>query len=282
MAARKKTSTPPTGTTVPGSTTATPEEQFAQQQGDMPVATVKSEKTTGVPEDYVGPARIFGGVSKPMRATQLTSTATGQPVMQYNPATGKMEPVGLYDIYKQAGAILATEMDDVERLDTLKKLKSRGIGYSKNEQPGNGFTPADRSAMAELLLQSNILLRPWKETLDYIMATTPPAPTGTGTAKKYQVTPDSEISAVIQASAQNLLGRMLSKQEVDTIGDVIQQTQIRYQKGVAGPQGSLQEMPGVETMAIQQLKKKYGEESSQVKMVRFADILNRAVSSRGQ
>lgn len=278
MAARKQTSTSPTGTTVP-SNEVTPEEEFAQEQGGMPTATVTQEKTTGVPEGYVGPSRIFGGVSKPMQPSQITYTATGQPVMQYNPSTGKMEPLGLYDIYKQAGAILTTEMDDVERSVVLKGLKSRGIGYSKNEQPGNGTSPSDRSAMAELLLQSNLLMRPWQETFQYLMSSTPPTVTGGG--RKFRVTPDAEVAAVVQDSAQSLLGRTLSKQEVDRISEMIQGLQVRYQQGVAGPAGSLQEMPSVQNMALREIERKYGAESEQVKMVSFADLLNRAVAGRG-
>lgn len=280
MAARKQASTTPTGTTVPP-TQVTPEEEFAQEQGGMPTATVTQEKTTGVPEDYVGPARIFGGVSKEMRPSQLTYTATGQPVMQYNPATRELEPVGLYDIYKQAGTILANDMDDVTRSLVLTGLKSRGIGYSKNEMPGNGFTASDRQAMAELLLQSNILMRPWQETYQYLMSKTAPVPVEGGAGRKFRVTPDSEVAAVVQDSAQSLLGRTLSKQEVDRISDMIQGLQVQYQQGVAGPGGSLQEMPSVQNMALQQIERKYGAESEQVKMVSFADLLNRAVAGRG-
>lgn len=280
MAARKQASTTPTGTTVPP-TEVTPEEEFAQEQGGMPTATVKEQKTTGVPEDYVGPARIFGGVSKEMQPSQLTYTATGQPVMQYNPATRELEPVGLYDIYKQAGTILANDMDDVTRSLVLTGLKSRGIGYSKNEMPGNGFTASDRQAMAELLLQSNILMRPWQETYQYLMSKTAPVPVEGGAGRKFRVTPDSEVAAVVQDSAQSLLGRTLSKQEVDRISDMIQGLQVQYQQGVAGPGGSLQEMPSVQNMALQQIERKYGAESEQVKMVSFADLLNRAVAGRG-
>jgi len=285
MAPRKQASTSPTGTTVPASTGTTvpastgltPEEQFAQQQGDMPTATVTEQKTTGVPQGYVGPERIFGGVSKPMRPTQLTYTG----VMEYNPATGRNDkPIGLYDIYKQAGTILSTEMDDVERAVVLNGLKSRGIGYSKNEIPGNGFTAADRSAFAELLLQSNIAMRPWQETFTYLMSRTAPVPTG-GAGRKFRVTPDSEIAAVVQDSAQNLLGRSLSAQEVNRIADMIQEVQLQYQRGVAGPAGSLQEMPSVQNLALQEVERKYGAESDQLKMVSFADLLNRAVSNRG-
>lgn len=281
MAARKQGSTSPTGTTVPASAEVTPEEAFAQEQGGMPTATVKEQKTTGVPEGYVGPARIFGGVSKEMQPSQLTYTATGQPVMQYNPVTQKMEPVGLYDIYKQAGTILANDMDDVTRSVILTGLKSRGIGYSKNEMPGNGFTSGDRQAMAELLLQSNILMRPWQETFQYLMSKTAPVPVAGGGGRQFRVTPDSEIAAVVQDSAQSLLGRTLSKQEVDRISDMIQGLQVQYQQGVAGPGGSLQEMPSVQNMALQQIERKYGAESEQVKMVSFADLLNRAVAGRG-
>lgn len=247
----------------------------------MPTATVKEQKTTGVPEDYVGPARIFGGVSKEMQPSQLTYTATGQPVMQYNPVTREYEPVGLYDIYKQAGTILANDMDDVTRSLVLTGLKSRGIGYSKNEMPGNGFTASDRQAMAELLLQSNILMRPWQETYQYLMSKTAPVPVEGGAGRKFRVTPDSEVAAVVQDSAQSLLGRTLSKQEVDRISDMIQGLQVQYQQGVAGPGGSLQEMPSVQNMALQQIERKYGAESEQVKMVSFADLLNRAVAGRG-
>ena len=247
----------------------------------MPTATVKEQKTTGVPEDYVGPARIFGGVSKEMQPSQLTYTATGQPVMQYNPATRELEPVGLYDIYKQAGTILANDMDDVTRSLVLTGLKSRGIGYSKNEMPGNGFTASDRQAMAELLLQSNILMRPWQETYQYLMSKTAPVPVEGGAGRKFRVTPDSEVAAVVQDSAQSLLGRTLSKQEVDRISDMIQGLQVQYQQGVTGPGGSLQEMPSVQNMALQQIERKYGAESEQVKMVSFADLLNRAVAGRG-
>lgn len=280
MAARKQASTTPTGTTVPP-TQVTPEEEFAQEQGGMPTATVTQEKTTGVPEDYVGPARIFGGVSKEMQPSQLTYTATGQPVMQYNPATRELEPVGLYDIYKQAGTILANDMDDVTRSLVLTGLKSRGIGYSKNEMPGNGFTASDRQAMAELLLQSNILMRPWQETYQYLMSKTAPVPVEGGAGRKFRVTPDSEVAAVVQDSAQSLLGRTLSKQEVDRISDMIQGLQVQYQQGVVGPGGSLQEMPSVQNMALQEIERKYGAESEQVKMVSFADLLNRAVAGRG-
>lgn len=288
MAARKQTSTSPTGTTVPASSEITPEEQFAIEQGDLPSATVRQEKTTGVPEGYVGPARVVGGQAgksilagsvPEIRPTQITYTATGQPVMQYNPTTGRVEPLGLYDIYKQAGAILTTEMDDVERSVVLKGLKSRGIGYSKNEQPGNGTSPSDRSAMAELLLQSNLLMRPWQETFQYLMSSTPPTVTGGG--RKFRVTPDAEVAAVVQDSAQSLLGRTLSKQEVDRISEMIQGLQVRYQQGVAGPAGSLQEMPSVQNMALREIERKYGAESEQVKMVSFADLLNRAVAGRG-
>lgn len=280
MAARKQPSTTPTGTTVP-SAGSTPVQQYEQEQGGMPTATVKEQKTTGVPEDYVGPARIFGGVSKEMQPSQLTYTATGQPVMQYNPATRELEPVGLYDIYKQAGTILANDMDDVTRSLVLTGLKSRGIGYSKNEMPGNGFTSSDRQAMAELLLQSNILMRPWQETYQYLMSKTAPVPVEGGAGRKFRVTPDSEVAAVVQDSAQSLLGRTLSKQEVDRISDMIQGLQVQYQQGVAGPGGSLQEMPSVQNMALQQIERKYGAESEQVKMVSFADLLNRAVAGRG-
>lgn len=280
MAARKQPSSSPTGTTVPVTETS-PEQEFEQRQGGMPVATAPQERTTGVPEGYVGPARIFGGVSKPMQPSQLTYTATGQPVMRYNPTTGRMEPVGLYDIYKQAGTILSTEMDDVQRSVVLNGLKSRNIGYSKNELPGNGFTAGDRQAMTELLLQSNILMRPWQETFQYLMSKTAPVPTTSGTGRKFRVTPDSEIAAVVQDSAQNLLGRTLSKQEVDRIGDIIQQSQVRYQQGVAGPSGSLQEMPSVQTLASRQIENKYGAESKEFKMIRFADLLNKVVAGRG-
>lgn len=260
--------------------TTTPLEEFTSTEGDLPAIVPTTSKTTGVPEGY-SRELIFGGVSKPRVVKELTYTTgalAGQPLTQINPVTGETEPVGMYDIYKEAGTIL-NSLDDVERKTILEGLKSRNIGYTKNEKPGNGFTPGDRQAMTELLLQSNINLMPWRETFLMLQKRVAPVPEA-GVKRTYRITPDEDLEAVVQASSQQLLGRNLSNNDVRRISKYIQQAELEAQKKAVGG-GVVEDIPSAQSLALQQVEKKYGAESDNVKMMSFAEMLNQAVANRG-
>jgi hypothetical protein len=106
----------------------------------------------------------------------------------------------------------------------------------------------------------------------------PVAPTGP--TRTYRFTPQADLEAVVQGAAQSLLGRNISAKDVARIGKYIQQAEVEAQKAAVSG-GVVAATPSAESLAIKKVKEKYGEESENVKMMTFAELLNRAVSGRG-
>lgn len=228
------------------------EAQFKAEQGGMPGPTMTSDTYTGVPSGYT-----FQG-----RTKIRTAAGTEQ---------------DLYDIRKQANTILAT-MDDAKRRQILEGLKSKGIGYSARQKVGNGFSDADRNAFSELLLLSNVYLQDYESTHNFLMANVPSVKGG---YKPPRVTAVDDVYAAVQSAAQSMLGRNLTDDELEQATKVIQRAEIRTQRGVAGPSGSVQQMPALSSLAAKQVEQQFGAESDEMSYMGFAELMNRAVNSRG-
>ena len=159
-------------------------------------------------------------------------------------------------------------------------LKGKGIGYSSRQKVGNGFSDADRGAFRELLLQSNVYMRPWDETWSLLMSDTSDQ-IGTGAAKPVRVSAAQDLYDVVQSTAQSVLGRNISDEEVSNISKIIQQAQVSAQQGQAGMvAGTVEQMSAPSTLAKQQIEQQYGAESSQLQYMNYAGLLNKAVSGQ--
>ena len=228
------------------------EAQFKAEKGGMPGPLTTSDATTGVPSGYT-----FQGRTK-------IRTATGA-------------EQDLYDIRKEANTILST-MDDGERQRILEGLKSKGIGYSARQKVGTGFSDADRNAFSELLLLSNVYLQDYESTHNLLMSKVASVKGG---YKAPRVTAVDDVYAAVQSAAQSMLGRNLSDDELNQATSVIQRAEIRTQRGVAGPGGSVQQMPALSSLAAKQVEEQFGAESDEMSYMGFAELMNRAVNSRG-
>ena len=229
------------------------EAQFKAQEGDVPGPLMSSDKYTGVPKGYK-----FEG-----RTKIRTAAGTEQ---------------DLYDIRKEANTILSTQLNDVDRISILQGLKSKGIGYSAREKVGNGFSDGDRSAFSTLLMLSNTYLMDYESTYKMLMAKVPSVKGG---YKAPRVTAVDDVYAAVQSAAQSMLGRNLSDDELNQATSVIQRAEIRAQRGVAGPGGSVQQMPALSSLAAKQVEQQFGAESDEMSYMGFAELMNRAVNSRG-
>jgi hypothetical protein len=226
--------------------------QYAAQAGGMPSATVTSEINTGVPSGYSFKGR-----------TKITDIS-GQ-------------ERDFYDIRKEANTILST-MNDATRKQILTGLKSKNIGYSPSQKVGNGFSDADRNAFSELLLLSNVYTSNYETTYKTLMRTVPTAP---GSYKAPRVTATDDVYAAVQQAAQSMLGRNLSDDELREATTAVQRAEIRAQRGVAGPGGSVQQMPSLSSLAAKQVEQEFGAESDEMQYLGFAELMNKAVSTGG-
>lgn len=265
----------------------TEEEIQAEVGGPMPTLTAPaSAKTTGLPEGYVGPPRVVG-VKPPRIAGRGRSiiaelvSSDGDDVVSPSEITSSVTGASreVYDITKETNTILSV-MNPVKRTQILMGLKGKGIGYSSRQNVGNGFSDADRGAFRELLLQSNVYMRPWDETWSLLMSNTSDQ-IGSGSAKPIQVSAAQDLYNVVQSTAQTVLGRNISDEEAANISKIIQQAQVSSQKGQAGMvAGTVEQMAAPSTLAQQQIEQQYGAESSELQYMNYAGLLNRAVSGQ--
>lgn len=257
----------------------TEEEIQAEIGGPMPTLTAPaSAKTTGLPEGYVGPPRAVGkGRDIVSRLVSGVGADVVSPSQITSSETGASREV--YDITKETNTILSL-MAPVKRTQVLMGLKSKGIGYSSRQKVGNGLSDADRGAFRELLLQSNVYMRPWDETWSLLMSNTSDQ-VGSGSAKPIQVSAAQDLYNVVQSTAQTVLGRNISDEEAANISKIIQQAQVSSQNGQAGMvAGTVEQMASPSTLAQQQIEQQYGAESSELQYMNYAGLLNKAVSGQ--
>lgn len=260
---RPEDSNPPASTTttvpgnepVPGTGGALSEDQLKA------LLAQQTASTTGLPSDYQLPKRTYtlGGVTRTYSGNQLINLSTGEMRPMYNINTDPSGVIG-QELQKNGPKGLST---------FLKQLKN--LGFYGSSYVGNGTSAQDINAVQQFLLYSNITGLDRQSAL-ISAATNLPTGFSSGSGGSYQLTSPEDLRAVFQATAQQVIGRGLSEDDITKLVNSYQGLE-RSAGYAASGRGGYTAPPSAQTYATDQLRQKFKGEAQDFRAMDIADSI---------
>ena len=171
------------------------------------------------------PIAMSGGGDQPIprEVTGVAPAIKSQVPLTQRTTTGKYLYSGTYlanaqgQVYRAAYSpindplVELAKLNSTERLGLLTELYQRGFYDGKGKPSNNGDSPLDTKAMQELLLTANTYGYDWQTSLNFVRQEFP-IRGGSGSGRK--ATSSVDLSRALQDEAFSMLGRKLSKEEL--------------------------------------------------------------------
>lgn len=250
----------------PSPTTTIPTEQVgpgAPLTADQIQKAIEAtqQSATGYPSNFSPPPRKYtiGGVTKTYSGNQLVNLNTGALMPQYD--LNNDPAVVIADIAGKQGPNGLNKF--------LSQLKSRGFYGGANV--GNGYTGADVNAVQTFLFYANGVGLERESALASAITNLPQYfPSRSGGS--YQLTNPTDLSAVFQATAQQVIGRGLSQADIDKL--IASYQQLEKTAGLAASRsGGYTAPPSAQTYASEQVREMFSGEAQDFRAMDVADSL---------
>jgi hypothetical protein len=116
------------------------------------------------------------------------------------------------------------KLNSTERLGLLTELYQRGFYDGKGKPSDNGDSPLDTKAMQEFLLTANTYGYDWQTSLNFVRQEFPVRGGGGGSRRK--ATSSVDLGRALQDEAFAMLGRKLSKEELQQAISSVQSKEV--------------------------------------------------------
>jgi hypothetical protein len=208
----------------------------AAYQAQMPIGGGMGATTvtgTGLPAGYIPPPRL------------QTAGPSGRTSVSGLVASDNMTVRPFYQPTRDAATELA-KLDDITRTKVQRLLYAKG--WYGSRKPGNGFSDADRGAMADLLLLSNAQGYTWDTLLNKLGQAPTENLAGVGATRPSS----ADLTEVLQRTALETMGKKLDDASVSQLVS-------SYQGVYSG--SSMESAPQADTFFKQRIESQYGTET---------------------
>ena len=188
----------------------------------------------------VGPAPVVvtGGSSNqpiPREVTGVAPAIRSQVPLTQRTTTGKYLYSGTYlanaqgQVYRAAYSPIddpiaeLSKLNSTERLGLLTELYQRGFYDGKGKPSDNGDSPLDTKAMQEFLLTANTYGYDWQTSLNFVRQE---FPVRGGGGSRRKATSSVDLSRALQDESFAMLGRKLSKEELQQAISSVQSKEV--------------------------------------------------------
>lgn len=182
------------------------------------------------------PIAISGGDQPiPREVTGVTPALRSQVPLTQRTTTGKYLYSGSYlsnaqgQVYRSAYNVQTDPITELSKLDPTQSLAlrtelyQRGFYDGKARPSGEAVTPQDVKAMQEFLLTANTYGYDWETSLNFIRQEYPVTSSG-GSRRK--ATSSVDLGRALQDEAFSMLGRKLSKEELQQAISSVQSKEV--------------------------------------------------------